>query len=86
MAAIDIRDMKWLSNYMRFSTNVSDPLILSGSMPGSISVNFSSLLESDSKGDSYFVVGGRAYFEANTFYIENNNITINSYTYKGFFD
>lgn len=30
MVTIDIRDMKWLSHYTRFSTNITDPLVLIG--------------------------------------------------------
>jgi hypothetical protein len=41
MVTIDIRDMKWLSTYARFSTNVTDPLVLVGQSEGVINVNFS---------------------------------------------
>jgi hypothetical protein len=40
-------------------------------------------MESDANGNSYYVVGGRAYFEANSF---AGTTGINSYTYRGFFD
>lgn len=36
LVTIDIRDMKWLSSYARFSTNVTDPLILVGINEGVI--------------------------------------------------
>jgi len=38
-------------------------------------------LESDSKGESWYVVGGRTYFEAALF-----GTYTSSFTYKGFFD
>ncbi len=41
MVTIDIRDMKWLSSYARFSTNITDPLVLIGEKEGVINVNFS---------------------------------------------
>ena len=77
MVTIDVRDMKWLSKYARFSTNVSDLY-----PNGTISINFPDIVQSDSNGSSNYVVGGRAYFEANSFAASG----MNSYTYKGFFD
>ena len=77
MVTIDVRDMKWLSKKATFSTNVTDL-----EPNGIITIDFPSLLSSDQKGDSYYVVGGRAYFEANTY----SGGLVNSYTFKGFFD
>ena len=44
-------------------------------------LDFSKLEESDATGNSKFVVGGRAYFEANLFGYHTS-----SFTTKGFFD
>ena len=38
-------------------------------------------VESDSKGESKYVVGGRIYFEASV-----RGVGVHSFTYKGFFD
>ena len=65
-AYIDVRDMKWLSNYARYWTEITDPDILNGDKEATITINFPDIVESDNNGTSYFVVGGRAYFEGNT--------------------
>lgn len=80
-ATIDFRDWKWLSNYQRFQTLIKDPQVLVGNAEATITVDFSKLESSDGSGDSYFVVGGRAYFEANVF-----GKSLSSFTTKGFFD
>lgn len=60
---IDIRDMKWLSNYQRYMVNTTDPDIIVGNTEGSIDIDFSLIQTTDLAGDSMFEVGGRAYFE-----------------------
>lgn len=50
---------------------------------GSVKIDFSVLQESDSKGESRFIVGGRTYFEASVF---ANGGSVNSFTFRGFFD
>lgn len=75
------QDWKWLSQTTKFGDEVNDPLMLTGQSEGSLMINFTKLEESDSTGDSYYVVGGRAYFEAD---VLGNYVT--SFTSKGFFD
>ena len=57
-------DWKWLSNYKYFTIIITDPEELVGNKEVSIPIDFPALETSDKKGDSYYVVGGRAYFEA----------------------
>ena len=57
--------------------------VLNGSAPGYITVNFPDVMASDLNQSSYYVVGGRTYFEANTY---ASSGAVNSFTYKGFFD
>jgi len=52
-----------------------------GVKPATIELDFAALLESDSQGLSQYIVGGRAYFEANLFGYQTA-----SFTTKGFFD
>ena len=54
---------------------------MAGVSEGSVKIDFPFLEESDKKGDSFYVVGGRAYFEADAI-----GRLITSYTAKGFFD
>lgn len=81
LATIDIRDMKWLSNYYRFQTNVTDPDIMVGNTEGTITVDFNSISQSDLSNDTYYIVGGRTYFETGVY-----GSSVTSYTGKGFFD
>lgn len=46
-------------------------------------MNFADIEASDAAGDSYFVVGGRAYFESR---IYSTNDFTQSFTTKGFYD
>jgi hypothetical protein len=41
LVAIDFRDMKWLSDYIRFESNITDPEVLVGNSEGTITVDFS---------------------------------------------
>lgn len=66
---------------MTFDQEVNDPKLLTGQTEGSITVNFKALEDSDKTGDSFFVVGGRAYFEADVL-----GLQVTSFTSKGFFD
>lgn len=54
---------------------------MAGVKPATIELDFSALLESDREGLSNYIVGGRAYFEANLFGYQTA-----SFTTKGFFD
>lgn len=58
------QDWKWLSQQTNFVQEINDPLLLTGQKEGNITIDFKKLEESDQRGDSYYVVGGRAYFEA----------------------
>jgi hypothetical protein len=77
----DVRDMKYLShsNHTEFVT--SDPDVMNGLKPLPISLNFASLLEQDQTGETYYVVGGRAYYEITV--AGQNTLT---FIAKGFFD
>jgi predicted methyltransferase len=77
----DFRDWKWLSQKQRFNVIVTDPDVLVGNNEGFITIDFSQLEESDKRGDSFYLAGGRAYFEATTL-----GTTQNSFVTKGFFD
>ena len=48
---------------------------------GQVVVDFTKIMDSDERGESRYVVGGRTYFEASIF-----GTNYNSFTYKGFFD
>ena len=48
-----------------------------------MTIDFSVLQDSDSKGESRYIVGGRTYFEASVF---GNGGNVNSFTFRGFFD
>ena len=81
MVKLDIRDFKYLSHFTPFSAVFTDPEILAGNKPGTLPIDFRQITAADSTGDSKYVVGGRAYFEASIF-----GDGISSFTYKGFFD
>ena len=78
----EMRDMKYLSVSLPFENDA--PLtkeILDGTEPGYVDIDLSMLLDSDERGESRYVVGGRTYFEASIF-----GQNYHSFTYKGFFD
>lgn len=50
---------------------------------GVVTIDFSVLQDSDSKGESRYIVGGRTYFEASVF-ADAGSMT--SFTFRGFFD
>lgn len=81
IVSFDFRDMKYLSNAIRTQQIVTDPEVITGLKEASIELDFSKLEESDEKGVSKFVNGGRVYFEANVFGYHTY-----SFTTKGFFD
>jgi hypothetical protein len=60
---------------------INDPMVLTGQTEAKITIDFSKLEDSDARGDSYYVVGGRAYFEADVL-----GLYTTSFTAKGFFD
>ena len=59
----------------------TEPEEIVGNQEVFVGVDFTKVEDSDSKGDSHYVVGGRTYFEANA--IGEN---LQSFTTKGFFD
>lgn len=60
-------------------------VLLSGTLEGTITVDFANLMDQDANNDTMMVNGGRAYFEA--YAIQSGTASpINCYTYKGFFD
>lgn len=77
----DFRDFKYLSNVMKTEVVIDDPDVIVGLKPASIELDFAALMQSDTEGNSRFVNGGRAYFEANVFGFQTS-----SFTTKGFFD
>lgn len=60
---------------------MNDPQELVGNQDATITLHFSKLKDSDDLGDSNFLVGGRAYFEANVHALQTYKFTT-----KGFFD
>lgn len=74
-------DWKWLSQTTKFEQEVNDPMLVTGQKEGKITIDFTKLEESDARGDSYYVVGGRTYFEADVL-----GFNVQSFTSKGFFD
>ena len=73
--------MLWLSQFQTFTSEIDDPLILSGDKEGQVNIDFSKLTESDALGESQYIVGGRLYYEADVI-----GYRISSFTGKGFFD
>ena len=56
---------------------------MDGKAPGYWNLNFADIEAADATGETYFVVGGRAYFEASDY--KDGDMT-DTFTYKGFFD
>ena len=77
----EFKDFKYLSHVKKTSVKITDPQVMVGVKPATIELDFSALLESDEQGLSKYIVGGRAYFEANLFGYQTA-----SFTTKGFFD
>ncbi|TNV79791.1 hypothetical protein FGO68_gene10759 [Halteria grandinella] len=74
-------DFKWLSNYKVQQVTVTDPQQLAGKDNVTIEIPFPDLEDSDGKGQSLFVAGGRVYFETEVF-----NFRTTTLIGKGFFD
>lgn len=72
--------MKYLSHKNSSSTK-SFSILTSGNTTNTIELDFSTLQEKDSKGESRYIVGGRTYFEASVF-----GTSVQSFTFRGFFD
>ena len=70
-----------MSNQISFHTEIEDPMVLAGIKEANITIDLSKLEKSDKLNDTKFVVGGRAYFEA-----EVLGFKISSFTQRGFFD
>jgi hypothetical protein len=73
--------MKWMTNQLQFSTEIDDPLVLSGLKEGNITIDLSKLEQSDRENGTRYVNGGRAYFEA-----EVLGFKISSFSARGFID
>lgn len=83
--SFDFRDMKYLSQKATFSVELDINQV--GQTTGSVPVYFQELQESDSKGESRYIVGGRTYFEASVFAASGAGaVPVNSFTFRGFFD
>mmetsp|Transcript_5732 Transcript_5732/g.9831 ORF Transcript_5732/g.9831 Transcript_5732/m.9831 type:complete len:360 (+) Transcript_5732:595-1674(+) len=63
----DFRDFKFLSNLIKFQTDVTDSEVISGLKEGEIEVDLGKLSASDRENGSKFENGGRVYFEASAF-------------------
>lgn len=81
IVSFEFRDWKYLSNVRKTQQIITDSDVLTGQKENSIELDFSKLEESDTSGETRFVMGGRAYFEANLFGYHTS-----SFTTKGFFD
>jgi hypothetical protein len=77
----NFRDWKWLSQKQNFTAYIDDPEVLVGNKEAFITIDFSMLEQSDKRGDSLYLAGGRAYFEATVL-----GTSTNSFVTKGFFD
>lgn len=73
--------MKYLSNANSSKFTTTDADVMSGKKPMEITLNFNDLLTQDASGETYFVVGGRTYYES--FVVGTNTV---SFLTKGFFD
>lgn len=76
-----LRDMKYLSNANNSFITTTDVDVMSGTKPISMELNFNDLLEQDASGETYFIVGGRVYYE-----ITVSGTSTISFISKGFFD
>lgn len=61
---MDIRDMKWLTNVNQTTYTFQNNGYIGDEPTGYFDMNFADLEASDASGASYFVVGGRTYFES----------------------
>lgn len=77
----NIRDMKYLSNANSTVITTTDPAVMYGTANLTFPINFQTILDQDASGATYFVVGGRAYFEASVYGQQTQ-----SFTTRGFFD
>lgn len=73
--------MKYLSNANSTSWTTTDAAVMTGQAPMYITLNFNDLLTQDATGETYFVVGGRTYYET---FVKGDNT--GSFLSKGFFD
>lgn len=77
----DVRDMKYLSNSNHSEWPTTDADVMVGNKAMKISLNFQDLMTQDATGETYFVVGGRTYYE-----IQVKGEKTISFITKGFFD
>ena len=71
--------MKYLSHSKAFTTSMNADQV--GTSKGTVNIDFSELQSSDASGDSRYIVGGRAYFEASV-----HGSDVGTFTFRGFFD
>lgn len=76
-----IRDFRYLSHANVTNTTVTDADQMNGDKPITFPINFQTIMDDDASGETYYVVGGRAYFELLVY--GSNTLT---FTYRGFFD
>lgn len=62
-------------------TVIQNPAQINGTMNVTFPINFQNITDSDAAGKSYYVVAGRAYFEASVL-----GLNTQSFVTKGFFD
>lgn len=77
----NIRDMKYLSNSNETIWTTTDPEVMNGQKEMEIELNFNDLTTQDASGATYFIVGGRTYYES-TVHGDNTD----TFIAKGFFD
>lgn len=76
-----MRDMKYLSNSNQTTWTTTDSAVMAGTQPMSVELNFNDLLSQDASGETYYVVGGRVYYEATV-----SGVNTNTFITRGFFD
>ena len=79
--SFQLRDMKYLSKHIDANATFTDTILSDPTEVGTVEIDFTKATESDARGESKYVVGGRVYFEA---FVGGKEIS--SFTYKGFFD
>lgn len=75
-------DFKWLSNYRQFTINLQTNQQKVGLEEAEIEIDLPALEESDVRGDSKYVAGGRIYFETEVIEVSTSDALVG----KGFFD
>ena len=79
--SFQLRDMKYLSKHIDSNSTFTNTILSDPTEVGTVEIDFTKATESDARGESKYVVGGRVYFEA---FVSGTEVS--SFTYKGFFD